>query len=79
MIKNIVIGSIIFFFGVNYGLSVHTKKIDAKIGHLIYLADVIKNKNNKMVQNMADIYAMSDHDESKITDVDEMLISMWMD
>lgn len=66
---------------VGYSIGVHSKskRITLKTKALINLANEVKSKNNQMVNNMANIYAMTKVDHSKFTEIDEQLMAMWMD
>lgn len=76
---NIILGSCIFLAGVFVGNKIKTAKINAKIQHLHNLADEIKEKNNKMVDNLSFVCWMNHQDSSKFTEDDEMLLNMWID
>ena len=80
MISYFAVGGVTFFLGILVGNKIHTKKINEKILYLHILADRVKENNNKFVKNLGDVYTnMDDHDASKFTEVDEMLMEMWID
>jgi len=69
-----------FISGILVGHGLRTKQIDKKISTLRTLCDIIKERNNKLVENVARVYQSSpNYDPSKITDVDAALMSMWID
>ncbi len=72
-------GGFTFIVGLMIGKHIHTKRINEQILYLHHLANKAKENNNKFVQNLTDIYTMSDHDPSEFTEMDEMLMSMWID
>ena len=65
--------------GICVGLKHQDKEITDKIIYLHYLMNELKEKNNKLVNNIATVYTMSDADKSKLSDTDIMLMDMWMD
>lgn len=80
MITNIIVGSLILVIGVNFGYRYRNKVLDTKIEYLHSLADEIREKNNTMVDNLSKLYQMSgDHDASEFTEMDAMLMEMWID
>lgn len=79
MIKQIIPIILALYLGYKIGTRSITKKIDQKLVRLMTLEKAIKQQNNQMVQNFAEIYSMSDHDPSKFTEIDALLASMWMD
>jgi hypothetical protein len=79
MVKQLIPIILAFYFGYKIGTHTITKKIEQKLVRLITMEKAIKQQNNQMVQNFAEIYGMSDHDPSKFTEIDALLSSMWMD
>ena len=79
MAKEILGGLFIFGIGITVGLNIQTNEIKNRYITLLKLREVVKNKNNKMVDHFAKLYSMTEHDESSFTEIDEMLASMWMD
>lgn len=79
MIRNIIAAFVILIIGYNFGRRSRSKELNDKILYMRALANDIKAKNNKMVDNFAHVYSMTDHDPSKFTEVDDMLYSMWID
>lgn len=56
-----------------------SKFIDKKIDTLEGLIKEVKDKNNKMLSNTAEVYKTVNNTEGQFTDFDEYLMSFWMD
>ena len=61
------------------GYYIQNKKFERRKDLLLALQELVKRRNNQMVENFATLYSLTEHDETKFTEVDEMLSSMWMD
>lgn len=79
MIKNISMVCFSFLIGYYVGYYVQNKKFERRKALLLALQELVKRRNNQMVENFATLYSLTEHDETKFTEVDEMLSSMWMD
>lgn len=79
MIKNISIVCLSFLVGYYVGYYIQNKKFKRRKDLLLALQELVKRRNNQMVENFATLYSLTEHDETKFTEVDEMLSSMWMD
>lgn len=79
MFKNLVIASIIFWFGLQVGQRMITKEIAIRMVKLNKFQQEIKKQNNQMVENFAQMYAATREDKGEFTEVDAILASMWMD
>ena len=83
--KTIVIGCYIFgcaaslIGGIVAGKNIRDNHAKNQIAYMQYLANNIKERNNQMVNNIAQMYEMSDADKSKFSKTDELLMEMWMD
>lgn len=79
MIKNISFVCLSFLLGYYVGYYIQNKKFERRKDLLLALQELVKCRNNQMVENFATLYSLTEHDETKFTEVDEMLSSMWMD
>lgn len=79
MIKNISFVCLSFLLGYYMGYYIQNKKFERRKDLLLALQELVKRRNNQMVENFATLYSLTEHDETKFTEVDEMLSSMWMD
>lgn len=79
MIKNISMVCFSFLIGYYVGYYVQNKKFERREALLLALRELVKRRNNQMVENFATLYSLTEHDETRFTEVDEMLSSMWMD
>ena len=79
MIKNISFVCLSFLLGYYVGYYVQNKKFERRKDLLLALQELVKRRNNQMVENFATLYSLTEHDETRFTEVDEMLSSMWMD
>ena len=65
--------------GIVLGKNIRDNVANNQIVYMEYLANNIKERNNKLVNNLAQVYEMSDADKSKFSETDELLMEMWMD
>ena len=79
MIKNISFVCLSFLLGYYVGYYIQNKKFERRKDLLLALQELVKRRNNQMVENFATLYSLTEHDETRFTEVDEMLSSMWMD
>lgn len=68
-----------FICGTAIAYKIRNKNIENKIVYMSYLSEEIKNRNNKMVNNIAYMYEHSNADKSKLSATDIMLMDMWID
>lgn len=78
-ISTILLTLIVFTTGLVFGTIIRTKDINQKIMQLNIIREEVKEKNNKMVSNIAKIYELSGNDTSKFTEADEMMMDMWIE
>ena len=78
-IINAICGIIVFLVGYTFGFNSRLGSIKQKILELNIIREEVKEKNNKMVSNIAKIYELSGNDTSKFTEADEMMMDMWID
>ena len=79
MIKVIAVGFISMFVGNLVGVHVQTKELQSYENKILDIRAQVKEENNRMVSNFANLYSMTDHDPNEFSKIDEMLASMWMD
>lgn len=79
MVRNIIFTMIAFYSGYKLGSYISNRAIENRIQTLKKIERAIKEQNNKMVNNFAVLYGMTEHDEAEFTEIDAMLASMWMD
>lgn len=76
-----VVGAIvIFFLGFTVGKRYHNQEIDDKLIILNQVAEDVKQKNNHMVNTLGELYQFSsNYKDGEFTDVDAILMDMWME
>lgn len=79
MIKVIAVGFVSMFVGYLVGVHVQTKELQSYENKILDIRAQVKEENNRMVSNFANLYSMTDHDPNEFSKIDEMLASMWMD
>lgn len=79
LIMNVICGMIMFLGGYTFGFNSRMKSLKQKILELKIIREEVKEKNNKMVSNIARIYELSGNDTSKFTEADEMMMDMWIE
>lgn len=79
MLVKIGIALVIFAFGYRVGVHSKSEKMRRQECVLTALANDVKKMNNKMVENFAYAYSMSDHEDGEFTEIDAVLFDMWMD
>ena len=77
--RTIIVATCSLIIGYIAGYHIHTKSINNKIRYMRSVSEEIKLRNNTMVENLSKVYQMSSNDSSEFTEVDEMLLSMWID
>lgn len=79
MVRNIIFTAITFYTGYKVGVYLSNRIINNRIKTLRKIERTIKEQNNRMVNNFAVLYGMTEHNEAEFTEIDAMLASMWMD
>ena len=79
VVAALTIGISWYYMGFKRGLKTQTREIEQKTAYMLYVMNEIKQKNNKMVDNLSKIYAMQPHDEGEFTEADAELFDMWID
>ena len=71
---------VIFFLGFAVGKRYHNQEIDDKLIILNQVAEDVKQKNNHMVNTLGELYQFSsNYKDGEFTDVDAILMDMWME
>lgn len=78
-IRFVAVGIVSLFIGYQIGYRIQTKEILEYCERAAHLKEVIKNRNNEMVTNFANLYSLSEHDPNEFTEIDALLASMWME
>ena len=79
VIAFIIFGLITGSLGYNIGRNVKDRKFRENEKKVQDLINEVKQKNNQMLKNTAEVYKTVNHTEGKFTEFDEYLMSFWME